>query len=67
MSPIDIGFCDDGDEFERLDNTSKKKEREKEERLVYGSPFHTQVAVLFVRSWRTIWREKVCLDYIHRN
>ncbi|XP_046451696.1 ATP-binding cassette sub-family G member 1-like isoform X1 [Daphnia pulex] len=48
------------DEFkEELTTDNDKKKRNNKNRLVYGAPFHTQVAVLLNRTWRTIWREKM--------
>lgn len=54
----DTGFYEDEEEVTMLDGRPKK-EKKKKERLVYAAPFHTQVNVLLVRTWRTIWREKV--------
>ena len=45
-----------------LDGSSKKKDKKAKKtgkRLMYGAPFHYQVAILLGRTWKTIWREKV--------
>jgi hypothetical protein len=44
-----------------LDGHSKKKDRKakNKDRIMYGAPFHYQVAILLGRTWKTIWREKV--------
>lgn len=44
-------------EDENEDDVEKMKNREN--RLTYATPFHTQVSVLLERTWRSIWREKV--------
>ena len=59
----DTGFYDEDEDVNMLDGNknSKKKSKSKttNDRLSYAAPFHTQVAVLLGRTWRTIWREKV--------
>lgn len=55
----DNGFDDEDEDVNMLDGHSKKTDKTKDERLFYAAPFHTQVAVLLGRTWRTIWREKV--------
>ncbi len=47
------------DENEGDDENMKNREN----RLTYATPFHTQVSVLLERTWRTIWREKVVIDF----
>ncbi|EFX86593.1 ABC protein, subfamily ABCG [Daphnia pulex] len=47
------GVCEDENE----DDVEKMKNREN--RLTYATPFHTQVSVLLERTWRSIWREKM--------
>lgn len=57
----DTGFYDEDEDVNMLDGNKKNKKKDKtqNERLIYAAPFHTQVAVLLGRTWRTIWREKV--------
>ncbi|XP_045029361.1 ATP-binding cassette sub-family G member 1 isoform X2 [Daphnia magna] len=55
----DNGFDDEDEDVNMLDGHSKKTDKTKDERLFYAAPFHTQVAVLLGRTWRTIWREKM--------
>lgn len=57
----DTGFYDEDEDVNMLDGNKKikKKDKTQNERLIYAAPFHTQVAVLLGRTWRTIWREKV--------
>lgn len=42
---------------ESLNNV--KQDTGSRDQLPYAAPFHTQVSVLFERTWRTILREKV--------
>ncbi|XP_046639058.1 ATP-binding cassette sub-family G member 1-like [Daphnia pulicaria] len=57
----DTGFYDEDEDVNMLDGNKKMKKKNKtqNERLIYAAPFHTQVAVLLGRTWRTIWREKM--------
>lgn len=62
IDPIDTGFDDEDEDATMLDGRSKKtkkKKKTKKEHLDYAAAFHTQVFVLLIRTWRTIWREKV--------
>ncbi len=54
----DTGDINSDEEVSMLSGLPKKKS-ETGNRLMYVAPFHTQVAVLLGRTWRTIWREKV--------
>ncbi|KAI9554257.1 ABC protein [Daphnia sinensis] len=55
----DNGFDDEDENVNMLDGHSKKTDKTNNERLFYAAPFHTQVAVLLARTWRTICREKM--------
>jgi hypothetical protein len=54
----DTGDIDADEEVSMLSGLPKKK-LATGNRLMYAAPFHTQVAVLLGRTWRTIWRDKV--------
>ena len=68
LEMADTGFYDEDEDVNMLDGKKNSKvknkanHKTKDERLIYAAPFHTQVAVLLRRTWRTIWREKV-FDY----
>ena len=58
LIPTDTEDVEENEEVAMLSGLPKNK-LESVSRLMYAAPFHTQVAVLLGRTWRTIWREKV--------
>lgn len=71
LEMADTGFYDEDEDVNMLDGKKNSKAKNKanhktiDERLIYAAPFHTQVAVLLRRTWRTIWREKVYLTIFY--
>jgi ATP-binding cassette subfamily G (WHITE) protein 1 len=59
LIPTDTEDIEEDEEVTMLNGLPKKIGTVS--RLVYAAPFHTQVAILLERTWRTIWREKVPL------
>ncbi|XP_046632753.1 ATP-binding cassette sub-family G member 1-like [Daphnia pulicaria] len=57
-SQNNTGDIDADEEVSMLSGLPKKK-LATGNRLMYAAPFHTQVAVLLGRTWRTIWRDKI--------
>ncbi|KAK4008494.1 hypothetical protein OUZ56_013633 [Daphnia magna] len=50
---------DEVDETDFMINSHLRTNKRGKNELSYGAPFHTQVAVLLRRTWRTIWREQI--------
>lgn len=59
MLNLDTGFYDDEEENHFINGREKKKTKNSKNRQSYACPFHSQIAVLLVRSWRTTYRDKV--------
>ncbi|XP_045029362.1 ATP-binding cassette sub-family G member 1 isoform X1 [Daphnia magna] len=50
---------DEVGETDFMINSHLRTNKRGKNELSYGAPFHTQVAVLLRRTWRTIWREQI--------